>query len=334
MRNASRTGICAICALGAVALAQPPFERRPPQEPLERPVVVETRIEADSRWKCSFGLSQTITTQAQTEDWADDGPLETTLLVQNATLALEVVTLDQETGVATIEARFQRLLVVSGEGDTQREFRWDADDANPEPEHDTDALLTALAGSVITARVSRRGAVRGVTGYEDVREIIENRPGADPAAMGLFGPASIGQSLQMIWRPAGVAGAERNIGDSWPHERRAGLGAIGGFGVRQDMRVERIEDGILKARGTVEIHPLPPAEPPSPDVPEVELIHTDGRVLVEWDIEQGCTKSASERLDVGAKWSFGPARLGLTLRSERSVSLAAPPTERRGPGQG
>ena len=333
-RFAAKFAAVLILVVAPPALGQNPFEQREPQAPLEHPVEVAASIKADGQWTYHFGLNQTITTQPRTEDRRDAGPLVTTRLIQNATIELRVVSIDPESGMATIEARFERLLVVTGANDLQSEFRWSAGSPAKEPATALDRLLTTLAGSTLTARVSPKGSVRGVVGYEAVNEAIDADPEVDRSALGLFAPSAIGSTLELLWKPGEVSGASRNVADAWSSARRASLGQIGGVEVEQALRVDRIEEGVLKAQGEASLRLLSPAEAPSPGAPAIELVGSGGRMKITWDLARGCSVSASERLDLGALWSLGPARLGVTMRSERSVALESPPVGTMRPGEG
>lgn len=323
-----------LLAIALQAIAQPPFERREAQAPLESPVEVAVRIEAGSAWTYHFGLNQTSTRQKQTEDRQDDGPLLTSLLIQNATVSLRVTEIDEETGTATVEATFDRLLTILGDDDGQREFRWAAGDQKREQSTDLGRLLAALTGSTLTAKVSSRGSVRGVVGYDEVNAVLEEYPEADSVAMGLFAPAAIRSTLELIWKPGEVSGASRNVQDTWESDRRASLGAVGGVAVSQALTVDRIEEGVLTATGKASMRSLPPREAAGAGVPTIDVLMNEGRMKISWDLNKGCAASASERLDIGAFWTLGGAHLGMTMRSERSAALDVPPAENRKPGAG
>ena len=327
MHRPSLIAIVTLLAAGAAppAFGQHPFEQHEPQEPLEHPVEVAVSIKADDRWTCRFGLNQTITTWRQTEDRRDDGPPETTRLIQNATIAPRVVSIDEETGTPTIEARFERLLVIAAADDRQTEFRWSTGSTNKEPNTALESLLTTLATSTLTARVSPSGAVRGVVGYDGVNEAIQASPEVDRSALGLFAPSAISSTLELVWKPGAVSGTNRNVLDQWNNVRRASLGQIGGVAVEQSLEVERIEEGILEARGKIALRLLSPADPPSASVPTIEMVHHGGQMKIAWDLARGCSASASERLELDALWALGPVKLGVTMRSERSVALDTPP---------
>lgn len=326
-------GLIAALTIGITpsAVGQSPFEQRPPQDPLDHPVEADASIKADARWTCHFGLNQTIATQRQTPARHDDGPMETTRLIQNATVALRVVSIDPESGVATVEARFERLLVVAGVDDSQSEFRWSAGSEAPEPATGVDRMLTALVGATLTARVSHRGSVRGVVGYDEVLEVLKADPEIDHSAMGMFAPSAIGSTLELLWKPGEVDGSPRNVGDVWTTVRRASLGHVGGVAVEHAFKVDRIEDGVLKAQSEASLRLLPPSEAPSAGAPVIELLRDEGRMKIAWDLTRGCSASVSERLDLGALWSLGQVRLGVTMRTERSVSLDAPPAGTKHP---
>jgi len=338
MRRSTRLLLTALTPLilsaASKAPGQHPFEQRPPQAPLEHPVSVNARIGAGDRWTYHFGLNQTTTTQRQADDGRDAGSLETTRLIQNATVALRVVSVDAQTRTATIEATFERLLVVTGDDQEQTEFRWSKDGAVDDPGTDLDRVLTALATSTLTARVGRSGDVRGVAGYGRVIEAIDASPGFDRSALGLLAPSAIGSTLGLIWTPGSVSGASRNVTNVWTSARRASLSQIGAVSVTQELEVERIEDGVLKAGGEATLRLLPPSDPPGPGAPTIELLEQGGRMLISWDLDRGCSASASERLDFEAVLSLGPARLGVTMRSERSAALDAPHAEPTNPDDG
>jgi hypothetical protein len=327
-------GLLSALAIGSApqAVGQSPFEQqRPPQAPLEHPVKADASIMADARWTYHLGLNQTIATQRQTQDRHDDGPMETTRLVQNATVTLRVVSIDPGSGVATVEARFERLLVVAGVDDSQSEFRWSAGSEAAEPATGIDRLLTALAGATLTARVSPRGSVRGVIGYDAVHEALKENPEIDQSAMGLFAPSAIGSTLELLWKPGEIAGSPRNVGDAWTSVRRATLGHVGGVAVEHAFKIDRIEDGVLKAQSVASLRLTPPSEAPSAGAPVIELLRDEGRMKIAWDLARGCSLSVSERLDLGALWSLGQVSLGVTMRTERSVALDTPPAGTKHP---
>jgi len=324
-----------VFATAPAAIGQPPFERREPQAPLEQPVEVAAQINPGDTWTYHFGLNQTSTRQKLTPERENDGPLQTFMLIQNATVTLRVAEIDEESGTASIEASFDRLLTIQGTDEGQREYRWASGDTPAEPATDLARLLSALTGSTLTARVSARGSVRGVVGFDAVNAVLAEHPEADRAALGLFAPAAIEQTLGMLWQPAGVSGAERNVQDTWSSDRRASLGHAGGIAVEHTLTVDRIEDGILKASGTTELRALPPQETQSgAGIPEIDLIRGTGKARISWDLDRGCAASASERLDLEAVWTLGPANLGVTMRSERSAALDVPPKGTRKPGEG
>lgn len=327
----------AALALGASpSLAQPPFEQRPPQAPLDEPVEAAPLITAQSAWTCRFGMNSVIATQPMTGAWEADGPAETRRLIQNAVVNLRVIDLDADSGTATVEASFERLLIVRGIDDHQEEFRWNAagDDPSDVAETGLERLGLALSRSTLVAKVGRDGTVRGVTGFDSINEAIgsgEDDEDADPTALGLFAPNAIGSTLELLWKPSGVTADPRNIGDEWSSGRRISLGPAGMVAVEQSMAIDRIEDGILTASGDPSLRLIPPADEPSAGAPKPELVHQDGKVRLAWDLGKGCTESASERLDLGFRWTLGPVHLGVTMRNERSMSLDGPPKGRPKP---
>jgi len=313
------------------AFGQRPPEQRQAQDQAARPVEIAVRIKPDDEWTYQLGLNQLVTLQPQTDDRLADGPPETSRLIQNAMITLRVISIDEQSGAATIEAGFDRLEVVVGSDDQQSEFLWSADLPGKTPETDLDRMLTALATSTLTIKVSPGGAVRGIVGYESVNEAIEAAPDVDVSALGMLGPSAMDSTLELIWKPGAISGAKRELRDEWTQRHRMSLGPIGGVAMGRRLAIDRIEDGILHADGEVTLRLLPPADASGAGAPVFDLLHEEGQMTIAWDLARGCSASVSDRLDLSAQLTLGPANLGMRLRFERSATLKTPPPKIRDP---
>lgn len=315
--------LLALAAVFAIAPAsgQHPFEKREPQAPLAEPVHPEVSIAEGDTWTVSFGFNQIITRQRETADWEPDGPLRTNRLIQNATMTCRVESIDAETETATITATFDRLLIVRGDDDHQREFHWKTGDDPIAGGDPASKMLAALTASTLTARVSHSGRVRGVTGYDEALAVLESGSDEDRQTLGMFSPASFGSALEMIWRAGDLVAEPRNVRDQWTTTRLASLGPVGGIRIEQAHEIQRIEKGTIKSESEISLTVAEPAEAPGPGAPTIELVHEDGQGRTVWNLERGRIDSASERLDIGARWSLGESHLGFTMRTERSVAV-------------
>ncbi len=323
MTRMTKTTLLALAALTIMAPAsgQHPFEKREPQPPLAEPVHPAASISEGDAWTVDFGFNQVITRQRQTADWEPDGPLRNNRLIQNATLSCKVESIDEESGVATISADFERLLIIRGDDEQQREFRWKTGDAPAGNDDPASKVFAALSTATLTAKISPTGRVRGVTGYDDVLSALESGSEQDRAMLGIFSQASFGSQLEMIWRSGDLAGVPRNVPDQWTTTRIASLGPVGSIRIEQANEIQRIEEGKIKAEGEITLTVAKPAEPAGAGAPSIELIHEDGKGKTVWNLEKGRVDSASERLDIGARWSLGEAHLGFTMRTERSLAV-------------
>lgn len=134
-------------------------------------------------WKFAKGDKLRYEYSAKVDSDGGDFETETTY-----GLAMEVVSVDEKDGTATIKATFDRIKLKYTDGDDDVDF--DSDKGKKPAKDDVPATtIVALIGKPLDLKLSRRGQVLKLTGIDKVAETFEKDDSDDDEDGGQAGPS-------------------------------------------------------------------------------------------------------------------------------------------------